>query len=92
LVTLERPRSIDLWNVEADAVLQSFRLGGDRKVTKFSPDGRLLATPAAANPAKIYDVATGKEVFPFRAGLRLDRDWSGHSSTQMALGWRSWIR
>jgi len=62
---VEGKGQIELWDFERGAQLHILNPGDSPFVSlaKFSPDGRLFATPAAKNMAKVYDVETGQEVF-----------------------------
>ena len=55
-----------LWDAASGKELKSLpvRIRGTRYPSAFSPDGRHWAHPGL--PAKVWDVATGKELFPLQ--------------------------
>jgi WD40 repeat protein/S1-C subfamily serine protease len=57
-------QEIKLWDASSGAVTRTFALprNSSAYAVAFSPDGRILATGLTDNTAKLWDVATGKEL------------------------------
>jgi WD40 repeat protein len=68
-----KPTSVKIWNANTGKEVRSLDDGFDNGAysVAFSPDGKRLATAGIRQPVRVWDVASGKELFSLGAAKRV---------------------